>query len=159
MNHLEFLQNTLSLVFGAVLCAVVFARRAQRILPFFATYACVILVSAITVGVLYEHFGFRSAPAYYAYWIQALLNTVARGLVIAELCRYGFSAYRGIWALVWRFLSLLALVLVAHAAFDAWGQPYGLAIYGLTLERDLDIAAVTVLVALLLSRIYYGLNF
>ena len=75
-----------------------------------------------------------------------------------ELCRYGLRAYRGIWNLIWRFLSLLALMFIAHAGFDAWGQPNRLAIYGLTLERDLDVAAIAILAVLLIVRSYYGLT-
>jgi hypothetical protein len=52
----------------------------------------------------------------------------------------------------------LALFLLAHAALDAWGQPNRLAIYGLTLDRDLDIASIAILAVLLLIRGYYGLT-
>ncbi len=45
-----------------------------------------------------------------------------------------------------------------HAAIDTWGQPNRLAIYSLTLDRDLDIASVAILAALLLIHNYYGLS-
>jgi hypothetical protein len=157
MNHVELLQNWIVFAFELGLCVFVFARGAQRLLPFFAVYASVILACAIGVGFVYEHFGFRSVASYYAYWIETLLNLVARSLAIAELCRYGLRAYRGIWTLVWQILSVLTLLFLAHAALDAWGQPNLLAIYGLTLERDLDFASITILLVLLIIRNYYGL--
>jgi len=158
MNQVELLQNWTVFAFEIGLCAFIFARRAQRLLPFFAAYASVILACAFGVGIVYEHFGFRSVASYYAYWTEALLNMVARSLAIAELCRYGLRAYRGIWTLVWQILSILTLFFVAHAALDSWGQPNRLAIYGLTLERDLDLASITILLVLLIIRNYYGLT-
>ncbi len=158
MNHRELFLYWSTLLSGVVLCLFVFARRVERILPFFATYTCVLLICTIGLGTAYEYFGFQSIASYYAYWTEAVLNMIARSFAIAELCRYGLRAYRGIWTLVWRALSVLALFFVAHAAVDAWGQTNRLAIYGLTLERDLDIASIAILVVLLLIRNYYGLT-
>ena len=158
MNQLELVQNWILFVSEVVLCAFVFSRRAYRLLPYFATYASALLIGTVGLALAYEHFGFRSVASYYAYWTEALLSMIARSLAIAELCRYGLRAYRGVWTLVWRVLSVLALLFLAHAAFDAWGQPNRLAIYGLTLVRDLDIASVAILVCLLLIRNYYGLT-
>jgi len=80
-----------------------------------------------------------------------------RSLAIAELCRFGLRDYRGIWALVWRVLTALSVLLLARAASDAWGQPNRVAIYGTTLDRDLALASIVVLAVLLLIRNYYGL--
>jgi hypothetical protein len=158
MNQIELLQYGLTFALEVILCLFVFARRTPRLLPYFSLYACILLIGTIGLGITYERFGFRSAESYYAYWISALVNVIARGFAIMELCRYGLRAYRGIWNLIWRFLSLLALMFIAHAGFDAWGQPNRLAIYGLTLERDLDVAAIAILAVLLIVRSYYGLT-
>jgi hypothetical protein len=157
MNHIELLQYGLTLALEVILCLFVFARRTPRLLPHFSVYACVLLIGTIGLGITYAHFGFRSAESYYTYWASALVNVIARGFAIVELCRYGLRAYRGIWNLTWRLLSVLAVLFVAHAGVDAWGQPNRLAIYGLTFERDLDIAAIAVLTVLLIVRSYYGL--
>jgi hypothetical protein len=50
------------------------------------------------------------------------------------------------------------MLFLLHAAIDTWGQPNRLAIYSLTLDRDLDIASVAILAALLLVHNYYGLS-
>ena len=158
MNHRELLLYWSTFAFDIVLCACVFASRVAAASSLFAAYAtCALAFASVGLGLVYMHFGFRSVASYYAYWIETLLNLVARSLAIAELCRYGLRAYRGIWALVWRGPILLALFFLAHAAVDAWGQPNRLAIYGLTLERDLDVASIAILVAMLLIRKYYGL--
>src|ERR1700686_740009 len=110
MNHFEIVLACLTLVFEIVLCGYVFTRRAQRILPFFAAYATVLLANTIGVWLVYEVFGFRSLVSYYCYWISVLLNAAMRSLAIAELCRYKLRAYRGIWGLVWRVLAGLSIL-------------------------------------------------
>lgn len=158
MNHLEIVLAWLILAFEIALCGFVFARRAQRTLPLFATYATVLLVTTLGLWLVYQTFGFQSQAAYYCYWGSLLLNAAMRSLAIAELCRYKLRMYRGIWGLVWRLLFGISMLLFLHAAFDAWGQPNRLAIYSLTLDRDLDIASVAILAALLLIHNYYGLS-
>jgi hypothetical protein len=157
MNHLENILSWSTLSFEIVLCGFVFTRKVQRILPLFAFYACVQLTRTIGVWLAYEYFGFGSSTSYYAFWGCALLSAAVRSLAIAELCRYGLRAYRGIWALVWRVLVALSILLFAHAVMDARGQPDQFAIYGMTLDRDLALASIVILAVLLLIRNYYGI--
>jgi hypothetical protein len=159
MNHLESFLFWSTLSFEITLCGFVFTRKVQRILPLFAIYTYVVLAGTIGGWLLYEYFGFYSPTAYYAYWGTILLNAAARSLAIVELCRYGLRAYRGIWALVWRVLAGLSVLLLANAATDAWGQPNKVAIYGATLDRDLALASIVILAVLFLIRKYYGLAF
>jgi hypothetical protein len=157
MNHLENFLSWSTLSFEIALCVFVFSSRVQRVLPFFAIYASVLLASTAGVWFTYEYFGYGSLVAYYAYWGSILLNAGVRSLAIAELCRFGLRSYRGIWALIWRILTVVSVVLLVHAAKDAWGQPNKVAIYGATLDRDLALASIVVLAVLLLIRNYYGL--
>ncbi len=157
MNHLESFLNWSTISFEVVLCGFVFARKVQRILPLFAAYTCVLLSCGIGVWLTYEYFGISSLISIYAYWGSILLSAAVRSLAIAELCRYGLRAYAGIWALVWRVLTALSILLFAHAAMDARGQPNQFAIYGMTLDRDLAFASIVILAVLLLFRNYYGL--
>jgi hypothetical protein len=157
MNHLESFLIWSTLSFEIALCGFVFARKVQRILPLFAAYACMLLTCGIGVWLTYTYFGFGSLTSYYAYWGSTLLNAAARSLAIAELCRYGLRAYRGIWALVWRVLTALSILLVVRTGFDAWRQPNRVAIYGTTIDRDLALASIVILAVLLLFRNYYGI--
>jgi hypothetical protein len=158
MNHLETALAWLILAFEIALCRFVFSRKAQRTLPLFAAYAAVLLATSAGLWLVYQTLGFQSQAAYYCYWISLLLNAVIRSLAIAELCRYKLRVYRGIWGLVWRLFVGVSILFFLHAAFDTWGQPDRLAIYSLTLDRDLDIASVAILAALLLIHNYYGLS-
>jgi hypothetical protein len=144
--------------FEILLCVLVYFRTLQRRLPFFAIYANLLLVSSLGLELLYRYFGFRSPASYNAAWIAAALVGVARFVAIGELCRFELRLYRGIWALTWRILAVLAVFLLASAARDAWGQVGGIAIYGLTIERDVAFTSIALLLALLLIRKYYGLT-
>jgi len=157
MNHLETFLSWSTLTVEIVLCGFVFVRGLQKLLPFFAVYASTLLLSTVCVWIIYERFGFSSDVSYYAYWISVLVNAVARSLAIVELCRYGLRAYQGIWALAWRVLSGFSVLLLAHAAIDAWGQPNALGIYGMTLDRDLAFSSMAILAILFVIRHYYGI--
>jgi hypothetical protein len=157
MNQLESFLLCSTIAFEIVVCGFVFTRKVQQILPLFSAYVYILLIGSIVLWIADEFVGFRSSFAYYAYWVNLLVNAVARSAAIAELCRYGLRNYRGIWALVWRALAVVSLFLLGHAAWDAWGQPNGIAIYGTTLDRDLALASITILAVLLLIRNYYGL--
>jgi hypothetical protein len=157
MNHLEIFLSLASLSFQIVLCVFVFARKAQGILPLFATFAYVLLACTICLLFTSLYFGFESPPAYYGFWASLFLFVTTRSLAIAELCRYGLRNYRGIWALGWRVLTALSVFLAAHAAINAWGQPNGIAIYWASFARDFALASLIILAVLFLFRNYYGL--
>ncbi len=158
MNHFETALAWLVLFCEIALCGFVFTRKAYRSLPFFAAYAAILLITTVGLWIVYQAFGFQSQAAYYCYWISLLLTAAMRSLAIAELCRFRFRMYPGIWGLVWRLLAGISMIFLLHAAFDTWGQPNRLAIYSLTLDRDLDIASVAILAALLMIHNYYGLS-
>jgi hypothetical protein len=148
------------IVFGTevVLCLLIYVRGVSRRLPFFAAYATSLLIGMPVILLVYYNFGFRSTTSYLAIWILVGLQTFARSLAIAELCRYGLHAYRGIWAVTWRVLVLLVALFLAHAARDAWGQPNWISMYVLTIERDLEISSILILFTILFIRKYYGLS-
>jgi hypothetical protein len=158
MNHIERILYGSTLLFEVMLCALVYARELRLRLPFFSAYATVFLTSSLATGLLYRQFGYRSAVSYYAIWVIIGVNVLVRSLAIAEICWYKLRSYRGVWALAWRVLSLLTIFSLGHAASDAWGQPNWIAIYVLTIERDIGLTSVVILLAVLLIRNYYGLG-
>lgn len=158
MPHRDLILWCLTLGFELFLCVLVYSRGLHGRLPFFTFYVTLLALSTLGLQTIYLRFGFRSTTYYYADWITIGLNTLGRSLAIAELCHYGLRAYRGVWTLAWRILSVLALLSLGHAAIDAWGQPNWFATYVLTVDRDAEFASVLVLIALLLIRRYYGLG-
>ena len=158
MTHRELVLYWPTVGFEILLCVLVYIRALQRRLPLFAAYANLLLLSNLVVPLVYLHFGFRSSASYSAAWISAGIVGMARFVAIGELCRFELRAYQGIWALTWRLLALLAVFLLGHTFIDASGQIGNIAIYGLTIERDVAITSIAILSALLLIRKYSGLT-
>lgn len=158
MTHFELLLSGIALGFESFLCVVVYLRKVWFRLPLFATYAMLLLIGTLAVQLVYFQYGFLSKTAYYSFWAIVGLVGLARGFAIAELCRNTLRAYRGIWALAWRILVVMAAGFFVHAAWDAWGQPERVEIYGLTLERDIAVGSIAILLAIFLFRKYYSLE-
>jgi hypothetical protein len=155
MTHFELLLSLSVTGFEISLCVFVFTRRLQERLPAFSVYAATMLICSLLLSLIFWRAGFRSVTSYYADWIALAISVLARSACIVELCRYALLAYRGIWALAWRLLGLLTLSLCLHAALDARGQPNWIAAYGLTLERDVALSSVAILIVLFLITDYY----
>lgn len=158
MNSVETFLTWSTLSFEVVLCGFVFARRTHRALPLFSTYAYISLALTACVWYIQLHFGFLSTPSLYGAYTGIGVVVVARSLAIAELCRYELQNYRGIWALVWRALAALSVLLIVEAAINAWGQPHGIAIYWASFSRNFALASLVVLAALFLFRDYYNVR-
>ncbi len=157
MSYSQALQLTLTVAMEVLLCGLVFVNGAQRKIPAFAAYAFTLLLNSVGLWFVYRTFGFESLVGYGFFWTHLLVNAIMRSLAIAELCRYKLCEYRGVWRLTWRLLFGVSVLFLLHAAIHAWGQPNRLAIYSLTLDRDLNIASVGILTALLLIHNYYEL--
>src|SRR6266853_918074 len=158
MNHRELLLYWSTAGLQIILCLLAYVRRLHQHLLFFTIYATVLATGTLGIQVVYHQFGFHSPESRSAYWIVTIVDIGAAGLAVAELCRYKLRAFKGIWALAWRGLTLLTVLFLANALMDAWGQTNKIAIYGLTIGRDFGISSVAILLAMLLIRNYYGLG-
>jgi hypothetical protein len=141
-----------------VLFVLAFARGLHKRLPLFVGYIGMLCAGSIILQILYFRFGFRSATAYYAYWVVAGVQMVARGLAIMDLCRYELRAYRGVWALAWRIFVALAVLTLINAVVHARGTAIWIPPFVTAASRDIAIACLTVLSALLLIRRYYEIR-
>jgi hypothetical protein len=158
MDHRELLLYWSTAGLQIILCILVHVRKLHQRLLFFTIYATLLATGTLGLQLVYHHFGFHSPESRSAYWIVTMVDIVAASLAVAELCRYKLRAFKGIWGLAWRGLSLLAVFFLGNALIDAWGQPNKIAIYGLTIGRDFGISSVAILLAMLLIRNYYGLG-
>src|SRR5215469_11885521 len=118
MNRLEILLSVSSLSFQIVLGGLVFARKAYRVFPLFSIFVYVVFLSSFCIFLSYWYLGFGKA-SYYGFWASLFLYVTTRSLAIAELCRHELRNYRGIWALVWRVLTVLSVLLIVEAAINA----------------------------------------
>jgi len=155
MTRFEILLSLSVTGFETALCVFVYGRHLERRLPYFAVYATTMLIWSLVLSVVFWRFGFRSLTAYYTSCTAIAAVVLARSSCIVELCRQALRAYRGIWALAWRILALLTLSFCVHAALDARGQPNWIAVYQLTIERDIAVSSVVILIVLFLITDYY----
>jgi len=155
MTRFEILLSLTVTGFEAALCVFVYARHLEKRLPYFATYAAAMLISNLALSFVFWRFGFRSHTAYYTFCTATAAVVLVRSFCIVELCRNALHAYRGIWELAWRLLALLTFSFCAHAALDARGQPNWIAVYQLTIQRDIAVSSVAILIVLFLITDYY----
>lgn len=158
ITPVELLNFTLQACLQSLLFALVLFRGLYRRLPFFSAYATVAFVNIALAIIVYSHFGFHSIPAYYFNLWASAVQISARSLAVAELCYDGLREYRGIWAFTFRFLLALAAIFLIHGVMDAYNQKSHLFTFAVTIESDVGIASVAILIALLLVRRYYGLH-
>jgi hypothetical protein len=159
--HLSLLNYAIWIVttgLEVLVCTLAFRRGLQRRLPFFTAYLTVMVASEVLGWAVYGVFGFGSWTAYDYGWTAHAILLAARGLAIAELCFRLLRSYAGIWALAWRILLIVAFVFLLHAAIESASRPYWLDTFVLGLDRDLELTATGVLVALLLIGRYYTLE-
>jgi hypothetical protein len=129
-----------------------------RRLPLFTVYLALVAAREVGWWSIVHGAGYTSRPAFYFYWATQAVLLLARTLVIVELCRSILRPFRGIWALAWRTLMLIASGLVLYAAWATLGKNLWVSVFILTAERGLELAAVAILLALLAISRYYGIR-
>ena len=151
----DYLLWGLSTLLEITLCVLVVRRGLHRRLPFFTAYLVVVMTCGGLRWWAYARWGYGSWAAWYFSWITQAAMLVARSLVVAELCWSSLRAYRGIWALAWRLLCIVALLLLANAAINARGHANHINSFVWAAERGLELAAAVVLLSLLLISRHY----
>src|SRR5574337_1341084 len=154
----EYLAWGVCALLEVAVCLLAARRGVSRRWPFFFAYVCVVLVSDTLRFWVYHHWGFGSWTAWYAGWITQACIMLARATVVVELCWGALKAYRGIWALTWRLLLGVALLLLANAAVDTRRNAQWILSFVLTAERGLELAAAGVLACLLFACAYYRIR-
>ena len=158
LSHLNYAIWIVTTGLEVLVCALAYRCGLQRRLPFFTAYLTVLVASEGLVWAVYHLLGYESWAAYDAAWSMHAILLAARGLAIAELCFRLLRSYAGIWALAWRILLIVAFVFLLHAAIESASRPYWLNTFVMALDRDLELSATGVLIALLLIGRYYTLE-
>ena len=157
MTHHQIFLSATIIILEILLCTLVSLRGVQKRLPFFAAYTATILISCLSQLFVYTWYGFLADVSFYFVGFSYAAVMIVRSAAVAELCRVYLRPYQGIWALTWRILGLITLGCIVHAAIDAQGQAHWFTAYGLSIERDFDIASFLILLAILLIGNYYRL--
>jgi hypothetical protein len=158
LTHLNYGLWILTTALEVLACSLAYRRGLYRSLPFFTAYLTLMVAATGFLWFVYRAFGFGSWIAYDAGWITHAILLAARGLAVGELCLRLLRSYPGIWALAWRILLAVSFLFLLHAGVESASQPYWLGTFVLALDRDLELAATGVLIALLLIGRYYTLQ-
>ena len=141
-----------------IVCALAFRRRLYLQLPFFTTYLALLVARDLTTWGVYLVWGYGSPFAFYYVWLTQAIVLASRAMAIGEIAWRALRQYRGIWALGWRLLCGIALLLLSHAALSARYNTFRINAFLVTAERDLELAAAGTLVAVLAICRYYRIR-
>ena len=158
LSHLTYAIWIVTTGLQVSVCFLAYRRGLNRRLPLFTAYLTLAVIGTGVRWVVYGVFGFGSWTAYDVAWISNGILLAARGLAIGELCFCLLGAYRGIWALAWRILLGVSLLFLIYAGVESSLQRHWLGTFVMALDRDLELTATALLVALLLIGRYYTLE-
>src|SRR6266852_5559382 len=138
-----------------LVCVLVFRRGLNRSLPFFTSYFALLVVAEAIYWP--AHFLLRTQPyaLFLMFWIIQAVLLLARGAMVAEICRRALESYPGIWKLCRSGLAVIAVVLVLAAAYQAQKNAPRIAAVVLTTERGLELAIVGILLFAVAFCRYY----
>ena len=155
LTTLDYALWALSTALQVGVCIFVLRSRTYRSLPLFSAYAWLNLLSLAFGWWVYLRLGYSSRLSFYITWIAVGVVLLARGLAVGELCQRILRPYRGVWALGWRLLVGVAILLLVFAGLAAYGARDGIKTFLLTAERGLELAAAIILLLLLVISSYY----
>ncbi len=144
-----------TLLQGAV-CGLLLRGGLYLRLPIFSSYAWLNLLSLALVWWAYLRLDY--SWMFYVGWVAFAVALLARGLVVGELCRRVLRPYIGVWALAWRILIGVAMLLVVYAGLAAYSNRNPLEVFLFTAERGLELAAAVLLILLLGISHYFRIR-
>lgn len=141
-----------------VVCALALYRGLFRREPFFTTYLVLLVASEAIIWLTYYFTGWQSTGAFATYWSLQAILLLARGAVLAELCRCVLGPYTGVWRFSRSVLTGIAGVLVVAAAIAAHQAGNHIGPFIRTADRGLELAIVGVLLFALAFCRYYRIR-
>jgi hypothetical protein len=161
LSNAEIILWYSSLVLELTLCVLALWRHLYRLLPVFTAYVTALFVREAVMYCIYHTAGYTSRLAFYSFWITQAILVVGRGLAIGELAWSASRLYPGLRAVLKWGLAGVASAFLILATIIATTNAPELPSLILGLQRDLDLTALVVLVALFtIGRLYQvGLAF
>jgi len=138
-----------------VVCALAWQRCLYRQLPVFTGYITAVLVRGLFTYWVYHQMGYASRPAFYFFWTTQALLLTWRGASIGELAWTASRPYLGLRIVMKWLVAAISLTLLMFGVWLAIKTPSRLPPFVLALERDLELIAAIVLLALLSLAAYY----
>src|SRR5215472_60019 len=158
MVDLLYLQSVAWALTTALELALLFLLMRRKVVPnypFFTAYLITAIFQSAAVATLQRFTGLDRYVAWDIAWGTQAVVTVMRSLALLELTRKILSAYVGIWALAWRLLLGVGIVVLICALAFSRGQSEWLV---LSAVRGFELASEAVIVVMLLFARYYSLS-
>ncbi len=139
-------------------CALAFRRRLYLRLPVFTSYLTVVMAREVFMYWVYHGAGYTSRLAFYSFWITQAVLLAGRAASIGELAWSASRSYAGFRAVLKWLLPAIALILLSRAVGVAMENASRLPSFVLTLERDVELTAAAILIALLAAGRRYQVH-
>jgi hypothetical protein len=122
--------------------------------PWFFFYIASAIVQSAVVAITYRVAGAPNLVVWKIAWASQLVVVLLRFLAVVELTRKILSVYLGIWALAWRLLFAVGVLVMANSLLFSKGDWYWIS---LNVDRGLELSIGAIIVSLLLFARYYRL--
>src|ERR1700739_3605896 len=122
--------------------------------PWFCSYVVSTILQSLFVAVVYRIPGLSDLMVWKMAWCSQLIVICFRFQAVVELIRKILGAYLGIWALAWRLLFGVGVLVMANSLVFSKGDFYWIA---QNVDRGLELSIATIIVTLLLFARYYRL--
>lgn len=140
---------------GVILAVLLIVRRNYRLYPAFSCYIFVNLIQALLLFLSIRVWNLSGNGQ----WLMGSLTEsavlIARAVAVAEICRHVLSRYRGVWALAWHVLLLLAGFVFSYSILLArhdWRLAFPSA------QRALELSIASTIVTLLIFARHYDVK-
>jgi hypothetical protein len=133
-------------------------RRIYRSLPIFFVYICFLLCRDL-LYLAVQHASFVGTPAFaYTYWATEAILSVFRLATVLEICWHTLRPYTTVWALAWRVLSTIGIVLVLFGIISARHNMSRPRFFITTTMQRFELLQAVLLLAVLAIGVYYTLH-
>ena len=122
--------------------------------PWFSIYVASTIVQSAVVATAYRVFDVPSMVVWKIAWASQLIVVFLRFQALVELTRKILDRYLGIWALAWRLLFTVGILVLANSLLFSKGDWYWIFH---NMERGFELSIGTIIVTLLLFARYYRL--
>jgi len=122
--------------------------------PWFSIYVASTIVQSAVVASAYRIYDVPNMAVWKIAWGSQLIVVSLRFQAVVELTRRILGGYLGIWALAWRLLFTVGIVVMANSLLFSKGDWYWIS---LNVERGLELSIGATIVALLVFARHYRL--
>ena len=150
--------RNLAWAFTTAVECILFAQLARRKFlvryPWFSLYVASTVVQSAVIAAIYRTFGSSQPWVWNLAWATQVIVVFFRFLCVVEVTKKILRGYSGIWALAWRLLTTVGILVLVNSLLFSKGDWYWVS---LNLDRGMELSIAAIIVTLLLFARYYRL--